>query len=344
MEERPWWPKGIFQSHDDQSISTSWGTKPLHIPEVTLEWWENLENKWGDWPSVKQFEKMHEDRSGIWFDIGDYNALVVPIPTGNHVSRLSRNSAVKKALQPFLNRAVAGCSKDGDHVLVYRKIGESKLTGSKLAQIHLSLIDSGLSTPRDEYGWNDRLKLVEDRLKTQTLWRAPHSKNTIGLPRFCIKNQTPVPLSLSEYLLVDGDLNLAMVRQAIELEVFEEWADNMDDKFTGYDVVRTATGGIPHHQYDVQLMAKAESVAFDLDIPDVDSYLQSVDRFQAKLGTMRMMKMGKPLAFFGLLTTLWLHMANEITEPTIGYLTFAVIGIVSQIMYTKTEPDWRQAL
>ena len=135
-----------------------------------------------------------------------------------------------------------------------------------------------------------------------------------------------------------------MVRQAIELEVFEEWADNMDDKFTGYDVVRTATGGIPHHQYDVQLMAKAESVAFDLDIPDVDSYLQSVDRFQAKLGTMRMMKMGKPLAFFGLLTTLWLHMANEITEPTIGYLTFAVIGIVSQIMYTKTEPDWRQAL
>ena len=102
MEERPWWPKGIFQSHDDQSISTSWGTKPLHIPEVNLEWWENLENKWGDWPSVQQFEKMHEDRSGIWFDIGDYNALVVPIPTGNHVSRLSRNSALKKALQPCL--------------------------------------------------------------------------------------------------------------------------------------------------------------------------------------------------------------------------------------------------
>ena len=59
---------------------------------------------------------------------------------------------------------------------------------------------------------------------------------------------------------------------------------------------------------------------------------------------MRLLKMGLPLAIIGLISTLWLSEAGEFENPLIGYVTFAVIGIISALLYRGKEPDWRQEL
>lgn len=344
MEGRLWWPKGIVKSHDESSISTSWGTRPLHIPEITLDWWNNLDKTWGEWPEVKEFEQIEENQTGIWFDIGDYKALVVPIPTGKNASRLARNPQLKLALKSHLQLPIAGCDKDGDHVLIYPKDKPRKITAKSLAGLHNALVNGIWATPNNEYGWNERLKKVEDILKTSTLWRAPHSNNTIGIPRIELDGMRPVPLPLSEALLCNKDTNLPMIRQAIKHNVLLKWREFISSKYWGEDVMRVATGGVAHMKYDLNIFAKAEAIAFDYEVPEIDEYLAGVDRFQAKLGNMRLMKMGIPLAVFGLVGTYWLDRAGEFNEPTIGYVTFALIGIISSLLYAFSEPDWRHQL
>tara|TARA_B110001452_G_scaffold155532_1_gene129436 strand:- start:3256 stop:4290 length:1035 start_codon:yes stop_codon:yes gene_type:complete len=344
MEERPWWPKGIVQSHDESSISTSWGTRPLHIPEITLDWWNSLSKTWGDWPVVEKFEQIDEDRSGIWFDIGEYKALVIPIPTGKHASRLSRNPQLKSALDKHLQLPIAGYDKDGDHVLIYPKDKPAKITAKSLAGLHVALIDGGWSTPNDEHGWNSRLKKVEDTIKTSTLWRAPHSFNTIGIPRIELDRMRPIPLPLGEVLMWNNETNLPMIRQAMKHDVILKWREFIPSKYWGEDVMRIATGGIAHLKYDLNILSKAESVAFGIEVPEIDQYLTGVDRVQAKLGNMRLMQMGIPLAIFGLIISYWLSRAGEFANPEIGYWTFGIIGFASLMLYSITEPDWRHEL
>ena len=59
---------------------------------------------------------------------------------------------------------------------------------------------------------------------------------------------------------------------------------------------------------------------------------------------MRLVKMGVPLAIFGLLGTLWLDRAGEIGQPVFAYWTFSLIGVISGVIYSIMEPDWRQTL
>ena len=246
MEGRPWWPKGVALSHGDDSITTSWGTMPLHIPEVSIEWWNSLEGGWGDWPQAQKMELIKETRIGMWYDIGDYKALIVPIPTGKQTSRLWRNPQLRHALDAHLLLPFAGLDRDGDHILVYPKTDAVNVTAESLAELHKTLINGNWDTPQDEYGWNDRLKKVEDTLKTNTLWRAPHSYNTIGIPRFELDGMMPVPIPFSEAMLWKNDTNLPMIRQALKHNVLLKWRKLMPRKYSGEDVMRTATAGIAH--------------------------------------------------------------------------------------------------
>ena len=153
-----------------------------------------------------------------------------------------------------------------------------------------------------------------------------------------------VPISLSEKLVWKEDTNLPMIRQAVEYEVLNEWMENIESKYCDNAVMRTATGGLAHVKYDVNIFQKAEAVTYGLESKSVDNYLSKVDRFQAELGIMRLLKMGLPLAIIGLISTLWLSEAGEFENPLIGYVTFAVIGMISALLYQGKEPDWRQEL
>ncbi|MBJ64299.1 MAG: hypothetical protein CMB55_05860 [Euryarchaeota archaeon] len=344
MESRPWWPKGIALSHDENSITTSWGTVPLHLPNPTIEWWNEIDDAWGDWPIISKIELIEEDRTGMWYDLGNFRALIIPIPTGKHTSRLWRNPQLRVSLKHHLQLPVAGVDKDGDHILVYPKTKVEPVTAKTLAGLHNALISGKWFTPQDEYGWNNRLKKIEDTLKTSTLWRAPHSHNTIGIPRIELRGMMPVPIPLSEALLWKNDTNLPMLRQALKYGVLLDWMQLISARYRGEDVMRVATGGVAHIIYDLKLLEKAEATAFGLDSKELDRYLDNVDRFQAKLGVMRLMLMGTPLAIIGLIASYMLGRAGEFTNPSVGYWTFGIIWLISAIAYNFTEPDWRQEL
>ena len=95
-------------SSDESSIVTSWGTLPLYTPEVSVEWWNNFEDGWGEWPPATKMELVTENRAGMWYDIGEYTVLIIPISSGKHVSRLSRNPQLKSCLESHLQLPVAG--------------------------------------------------------------------------------------------------------------------------------------------------------------------------------------------------------------------------------------------
>ena len=79
--------------------------------------------------------------------------------------------------------------ENNDRIIVYNcsdvAINTEDFDSDKLAAnlgtIHSALHD--FATPNTERRWNDRLKDIESELKVTTLWRAPHSKYTVGLPR-----------------------------------------------------------------------------------------------------------------------------------------------------------------
>ena len=49
---------------------------------------------------------------------------------------------------------------------------------------------------------------------------------------------------------------------------------------------------------------------------------------------MRLLRMGTPLAIFGLISTFMLNRAGEIESPNIGFLTFTIIWLASVIAYS----------
>ena len=98
-------------------------------------------------------------------------------------------------------------------------------------------------------------------------------------------------------------------------------------------------------RYDVMLMQHAENVAFGLDDKEVSRYLSKVDRYQAKLGIMRLMKMGIPFVLVCLFADLMLYTIGEISRSSAvsSGLIFLGLGLLSYIAYRWFEPDWRQA-
>ena len=335
MEDAPWWPVGIVTGYDGKSISTRWGPLSLHWDEAILspEWWKEQSDFWGRWPQVGTVELIEEDEYGLWLNLGDYIAQVIPIPTGNHVSRLVQNKKLNQAVKEFMSLPIAGINRDGDLVLIFQKdIKEFDLIG-----LHKSLIANGFSTPNDELNWNSRLKKVEDKLKTKTLWRAPHHRNTLGMPRINIVNSRPSPIPLSEKLLADVE-HLPMLRQAVELNRVNEW----NDAFGTNRIMRTSTGGLAHMAYDVMVMENAQCQAFGKTNNDVDVYLAKVDRIQADLGIMRLAKMGVPFGLFSAIMTYWIHSAGMFESWQIPFFIFCGISISSWFGHRWLEPDWRQ--
>ena len=112
----------------------------MHIPNVSLEWWNSIEDTWGDWPKASKMELIEENRTGMWYDLGDYKALIVPIPTGKQTSRLWRNPQLRNSLKSHLQLPVAGVDRDGDHILVYPKEEPRKVSAKSLAGLHNALI------------------------------------------------------------------------------------------------------------------------------------------------------------------------------------------------------------
>ena len=363
MDESPWWPSGIV-TEDSQDISSgriqtvfgtveTWGYQECLAPN----WWQKPPKEgiiWGQWPKVSEIEILHQDRKGYLLRINEKQiARVVPFNLGNDLSRLMHYSPWSDALkgQMITLPSMVYHVKNNDRVIVYNcsdvAINTEDFDSNKLAAnlgtIHSALHD--FATPNTERRWNDRLKDIESELKVTTLWRAPHSKFTVGLPRlnldlallckeqdellFIADVRSPVEHLMCHADRLPGLANLMLIEQQISFakgmdeddrkSMLEAYLAEAPKSYSHKKAVSTLMGGPWIWRYHAVLFAMGEARFFGDEIlgGKAQKWLNDVSRIQAHLGVLRLWKsglwggiIGAVIAFFA-----W---RMESTSPTLA--------------------------
>ena len=389
MDEPAWWPIGIALSSSteafaDGQLRTSYGRTVLwdFHPFLTPEGWSTDQGEgifWGDWPTEVETVKtvsISQNRLVLLLN-ENLIAHVQPAHIGDDVSRLSRYEPWQKALnRQNLLLPTGGWSVDGnDRILLYPNHSPSSADEDdsvvlnlieKLGSLHSSL--EPFSTPNTERRWNDRLKAIEDSLKTKTMWRAPHASSTVGLPRIHLSLDSvvevdgkrmflPLSRSLSEHLLCESD-RLPSLASLMILEqqwsrkvglteqqrqtVLETWARSVPLTWSSRQALSTVRGGAWVWRYHATVLELAQAKAFadETTVKACEQWLQEVSRLQAHLGTLRMWKSGQWVGITGLVVSFFSWKLATLTfnqSLLLAGLSIAV-GLATNAIYHFKDP------
>ena len=389
MDEPAWWPSGIALSSIDEAISegtvrtsfgktTVWDFEPYLQPNL---WNSSLEVgvQWGDWNfEVQTVEIQSVSKNGLVVTLNDaYTASILPFGVGDDVSRLYRYEPWNSALVGHsVLLPIAGWTVDGnDRILVYPRYELKPFDGQTstvmdltrtIGGIHSALV--GFSTPNTERRWNDRLKAIEDELKTKTMWRAPHANTTVGLPRLHLSiesltevdgvlNFVPMSRSLAEHLLCEND-RLPSLATLMMLEhqwarrdglseqqrqqLLETWGASVPVDWSSRAALSTVRGGAWVWRYHATLLELAQATAFaETSIKeDCQKWLRDVSRLQAHLGTLRMWKSGQWVGFTGLAVAFFSYRLGSFLPQqslALAVLSFGVV-VASNAVYRLKDP------
>ena len=386
MDESAWWPKGVI--HDDlltnesESILTEFGTMNLWNFEssLSMEWWENKPEDgviWGQWPDVTEVKVLREDRRGIVVRLNPNQiARILPFSCGNDLSRLMRHqpwSTSLKGLPVTLPSMIYFVDED-DRVAVYDCPdlfdGEIFPRRDELAK-NLGLLHKALndySTPNTERRWNDRLKDIEGQLKTNTLWRAPHTEQTVGLPRlnvdiemlalvdgtlhFIADSRTPLEHLLCEPDRLPGLANLMMIEQQFSFNegmneesresMLKSWLSTTPSSYGKAKALSTLLGGPWIWRYHAVLLALGEAKMYgdkELRKKAMD-WLNDVSRIQAHLGVLRLWKSGLWGGLSGVIIAFFAWKLETLSPTASGILglTSLILAVVSNQLYWAKDP------
>jgi hypothetical protein len=389
MDEPAWWPSGIALSSIDEALSegtvrtsfgktTVWDFEPYLQPNL---WNSSLEVgvQWGDWNfEVQTVEVQTVSKNGLVVTLNDaYTASILPFGVGDDVSRLYRYEPWNSALVGHsVLLPIAGWTVDGnDRILVYPRYELKPFDGQTstvmdltrtVGGIHSALV--GFSTPNTERRWNDRLKAIEDELKTKTMWRAPHANTTVGLPRLHLSiesltevdgvlNFVPMSRSLAEHLLCEND-RLPSLATLMMLEhqwarrdglseqqrqqLLETWGASVPVDWSSRAALSTVRGGAWVWRYHATLLELAQATAFaETSIKeDCQKWLRDVSRLQAHLGTLRIWKSGQWVGFTGLAVAFFAYRLDSFLPQqslALAVLSFGVV-VASNAVYRLKDP------
>ncbi len=387
MDEPAWWPNGIVQTPYESSfegdIQTSFGTLTTWNvnPLLELDWWAEkpTEGKvWGQWPNVKTLEVIQQDRHGILLGInGSHIARVSPFAVGDDVSRMVRHEPWNEALRDtaILMPTAIWMVENNDRVIIYPcssilSLSESHSLRNQIAEsvgkIH-SCLDR-FSTPNTERRWNDRMNDIESELKTNTLWRAPHSKFTVGLPRLnldaeaiCLVDGKPLllaqPRILAEHLICQADrlpgiANLMYLEQqwsqvektseSSRKELLESWLSKAPDSYSKSKANSTLLGGPWIWRYHSVLLnlAQARTYASKQEGKQALSWLNDVSRLQAHLGVLRTWKSGLWFGISGVVISFftWQLESLSASQSLMVALISLSTAVISHLAYWAKDP------
>ncbi|CAI8333433.1 MAG: Uncharacterised protein [Candidatus Poseidoniaceae archaeon] len=383
MEEQQWWPQGIAISPSDEAretgqLDTKWGAVSCWDVQACLQsdWWNSQKD--GSWgilddinPSTIEVVRTDENRTLFALD-ALYIALAYSIPTSNRTSSLYQNKDIYSRLQSTnIHLPIGGMLLDGKDALVVFPAG--KLTesspewlGQTLGNIQNML--APLSSPNDQKRWNQRLKDLEDELKPNTLWRAPHASATKGIPAVRIHPNyivevegehcaLPLNQTASEALLC-GTERLPGIAEFIHLEgrvveekgykpeqidvLFENWKRCVPASWTSRKALSTVLGGAWIWRYYDVLVVTAESVLYGNEprYKSSQKWLKDVSRLQAHLGVLRVWKSG---VWVGITTMVVAYYAWQLetlsSTSSVGLAVLgSIISIGSNFLYWKKDP------
>jgi hypothetical protein len=388
MDEPLWWPQGVIQAPYDSSFEgelvTSLGR--LNIwnfnSSLELEWWQTIPETgkvWGKWPEVKILEVIQHDRYGILLNLnGDHIIRICPFDVGNDISRMVRHEPWNEAVndQAMILPSMIWSINGNDRVIIYPcasllSIEESHSMKNRIAEC-VGLIHSSLdqfSTPNTERIWNDRLKEIESSLKTNTLWRAPHSKFTVGLPRLNLDVEAitlidgkpmmlPQPRTISEHLMCNKErlpgiaVMMSLERQWASYEkpteesrkqLLESWLIGAPDSYGDKKALSTLLGGPWIWRYHATLLNLGQAMIFSDSELEKNSlkWLSEVSRLQAHLGILRFWKSGLWGGITGLIVSFFTWQLGTLS-PTISGLiaTISILfALASNQLYWSKDPE-----
>ena len=385
MEEASWWPRGLARGSiedalSNQEIITKWGTLDCFDVTKTLEasWWNEQDSGcWGSFSelNVQSVQQIRQHGNLTLLQLNEaYSALVYSIPTSDSTSMLSRKSAWTKALDSSsVLLPIAGMTLNGnDAIVVFPHFelthdAEMKWISTELGKAQSSL--EQFSTPNDQNRWNQRLKSVEDALRPNTLWRAPHTKHTVGLPALRIHPSwigtrdgktvlIPMNQRVSEHLLC-GDERLPALAELIQMEgrwvenngyarddieaMLEAWSSVTPSSWSSKKALSTVLGGAWIWRYYDVLFSYAEAVLYDdkKGLESSKAWLKDVTRLQAHLGVLRVWKSG---VWVGLTTMIVAYYGWQIDSMTPSFaigvaLAGALLSFASNRMYWWKDPS-----
>ena len=385
MEEASWWPRGLARGSiedalSNQEIITKWGTLDCFDVTKTLEasWWNEQDSGcWGSFSelNVQSVQQIRQHGNLTLLQLNEaYSALVYSIPTSDSTSLLSRKSAWTKALDfSSVLLPIAGMTLNGnDAIVVFPHFelthdAEMKWISTELGKAQSSL--EQFSTPNDQNRWNQRLKSVEDALRPNTLWRAPHTKHTVGLPALRIHPSwigirdgktvlIPMNQRVSEHLLC-GDERLPALAELIQMEgrwvehngyarddieaMLGAWSSVTPSSWSSKKALSTVLGGAWIWRYYDVLFSYAEAVLYDdkKGLESSKAWLKDVTRLQAHLGVLRVWKSG---VWVGLTTMIVAYYGWQIDSMTPSFaigvaLAGALLSFASNRMYWWKDPS-----
>ena len=389
MDEPAWWPSGVALSSIDEVRSegilrTSFGKTTVWDFESYLqptEWNTSPESgvQWGEWDfEIHTVEVQSVTQYGLIVNLNDaFTASILAFGVGDDVSRLSRYNPWNSVLQSqSLLLPIAGWTVEGnDRILIYPRFKIKPFDGQastmmeltrQLGTIHTALIE--FSTPNTERRWNDRLKAIEDELKSNTMWRAPHSNSTVGLPRLHLSidsltevdgvlNFVPMSRSLAEHLLCENDrlpslATLMMLEhqwarrdglnEQQRQELLEVWGNAVPTEWSSRTALSTVLGGAWVWRYHATLLEYAQATAFaDNAVKnDCRKWLRDVSRLQAHLGTLRMWKSGQWVGITGLAVAFFSYRMDSFAPQQSLVLALLSLGavIASNAVYRFKDP------
>ena len=383
MADESWWPHGVAISSikealDSGELRTKWGTVSCWDVNkcCSPEWWNQpKQHAWGAFDDVKpsfvEVIRTEGNRTLLRLDT-THIALAYSIPTSNDTSSIARRSKLKAALQstPILIPTGGLLIDEKDAVLLFSHAAFTETSpewlGQTLGSIQVSL--EAFSTPNDQKRWNQRLKDLEDELKPNTLWRAPHSSSTVGIPSVRIHpnwivgtedEQRALPLNrtvselllcgnerlpgIAEFIHVEGRLTEEKGYESEQIKTFfENWKGQVPASWTNRKALSTVLGGAWIWRYYDVLVVNAESVLYgdESRYASAQKWLKDVSRLQAHLGVLRVWKSG---VWVGIGTLVVAYYAWQLeTLSTTGSLMLAVVGAAislgSNMLYWKKDP------
>ena len=326
------------------TIVMLWPTDGL--PDLQgLQYWAELDDLWGDttclrtatsldWTSgpLGPIGMMDCGRDGIW------RVEILPFDYDGHGRRLSEHIG----RNPYV--AQGGLQWKGrDILLFWRDLGawpnaadflESLIQSEKLDEARILIEECGRALGRFHSStleisdntkvakrWNERLKILEDRTKSSTLWRAPHGRRTVGTlthRNFSLSNIVVLndihskPNPEDVHILFPGDgvygaliplehrapalQDLAAGYRSIEriengtsgmrIELrrcfLDGWRSTAPPAWVSDDSLDSHKGGVPIWEYEQVLKEVLYARAFDNEIDSRTRwFLAHVDRIQA---------------------------------------------------------------
>lgn len=388
MDEPLWWPQGVIQTPYDSSFEgelvTSLGRLKIwnFAPCLEFEWWQaapEIGKVWGKWSEVKILEVIQHDRYGILLNLnGTHIVRICPFEVGNDISRMLRHQPWNEAVSdqalmlPSMVWSVAG----NDRLIIYPcksllSIEESHSMKYEIAEC-VGLIHSSLdkfSTPNTERIWNDRLKEIEACLKTNTLWRAPHSKFTVGLPRLNLDigaitmledkpMMLPQPRTITEHLMCDKERLPGLATMMIlerqwsayekpteesRKQLLESWLSGAPENYSRSKALSTLLGGPWVWRYHATLLELGQAMIFSDSELEKNSikWLSDVSRLQAHLGILRFWKSGLWGGFTGLIVSFFTWQLETLSPTMSGLIgaTSILFALASNQLYWSKDPD-----